>query len=75
MGLISALCFQAMYEELYDNLWYIDSGCSRHMTGKREHLRDYREIDGAGFVRFGNNDIAEIRGYGMEVVHPAKQSN
>ncbi|GKD33307.1 ribonuclease H-like domain-containing protein [Tanacetum coccineum] len=30
----------------------IDSGCSRHMTGNRSYLTDYKEIDG-GFVALG----------------------
>ncbi|GKA76338.1 hypothetical protein Tco_0782799 [Tanacetum coccineum] len=29
----------------------IDSGCSRHMTGNRSYLTDYKKIDG-GFVAF-----------------------
>ncbi|GJY20745.1 ribonuclease H-like domain-containing protein [Tanacetum coccineum] len=32
----------------------IASGCSRHMTGNRSYLTDYKEIDG-GFVAFGGN--------------------
>ncbi|GJV84251.1 ribonuclease H-like domain-containing protein [Tanacetum coccineum] len=32
----------------------IDSGCSRHMTGNRSYLIDYKEIDG-GYVAFGGN--------------------
>ncbi|GJT07460.1 putative ribonuclease H-like domain-containing protein [Tanacetum coccineum] len=32
----------------------IDSGCSRHMTGNRSYLTDYKENDG-GFVAFGGN--------------------
>ncbi|GJW91941.1 retrovirus-related pol polyprotein from transposon TNT 1-94 [Tanacetum coccineum] len=32
----------------------IDSGCSRHMTGKISYLTDYEEIDG-GYVSFGGN--------------------
>ncbi|GJV72712.1 hypothetical protein Tco_1492707 [Tanacetum coccineum] len=32
----------------------IDSGCSRHMTGKMSYLTDYKEIDG-GYVAFGGN--------------------
>ncbi|GJY13524.1 ribonuclease H-like domain-containing protein [Tanacetum coccineum] len=31
-----------------------DSGCSRHMTGKKFFLTDYQEIDG-GFVAFGGS--------------------
>nr|GEZ91265.1 hypothetical protein [Tanacetum cinerariifolium] len=30
----------------------VDSGCSRHMTGNKEHLADYQEFKG-GFVAFG----------------------
>ncbi|GJU01620.1 putative ribonuclease H-like domain-containing protein [Tanacetum coccineum] len=36
------------------NKGVIDSGCSRHMTGNRSYLTDYKEIDG-GFVAFGGN--------------------
>ncbi|GJV12127.1 putative ribonuclease H-like domain-containing protein [Tanacetum coccineum] len=32
----------------------IDSGCSRHMTGKMSYLTDYEEING-GYVAFGGN--------------------
>ncbi|GJW54561.1 ribonuclease H-like domain-containing protein [Tanacetum coccineum] len=32
----------------------IDSGCSRHMTGNRSYLTNYKEID-RGFVAFGGN--------------------
>nr|GEV58752.1 putative ribonuclease H-like domain-containing protein [Tanacetum cinerariifolium] len=32
----------------------IDSGCSRHMTGNRSYLIDYKEVD-RGFVAFGGN--------------------
>ncbi|GKF43990.1 hypothetical protein Tco_0130542 [Tanacetum coccineum] len=31
-----------------------NSGCSRHMTGKKSFLTDYQEIDG-GFVAFGES--------------------
>ncbi|GKA68534.1 putative ribonuclease H-like domain-containing protein, partial [Tanacetum coccineum] len=32
----------------------IDSGCSRHITGNKSYLSDYKEIDG-GFVAFGGD--------------------
>ncbi|GJS56919.1 ribonuclease H-like domain-containing protein [Tanacetum coccineum] len=32
----------------------IDSGCSRHMTGNKSYLSDYKEIDGE-FVAFGGD--------------------
>ncbi|GKF08799.1 hypothetical protein Tco_0043023 [Tanacetum coccineum] len=34
----------------------IDSGCSRHMTGNRSYLTDYKEIYG-GFVAFGGTKV------------------
>ncbi|GJW16552.1 putative ribonuclease H-like domain-containing protein [Tanacetum coccineum] len=33
---------------------FIDSGCSRHMTGNNSYLSNYEEIDG-GFVAFGGS--------------------
>ena len=53
-----------LQDEQYDNQWYIDSGCSRHMTGKIKYLKDFHELQGAGYVKFGNKDLAEIKGYG-----------
>ncbi|GKF65874.1 hypothetical protein Tco_0192391 [Tanacetum coccineum] len=31
---------------------YVDSGCSRHMTGNMSYLLDFKEFDG-GYVAFG----------------------
>ncbi|GJR52997.1 ribonuclease H-like domain-containing protein [Tanacetum coccineum] len=31
---------------------YVDSGCSRHMTGKMSYLSDFKEFDG-GYITFG----------------------
>ncbi|KAI3499778.1 hypothetical protein L1887_35588 [Cichorium endivia] len=39
-------------------------GCSRHMTGKREYIKEYRTLDDAGNVRFGNNETCPIKGFG-----------
>ncbi|GJV55029.1 hypothetical protein Tco_1456034, partial [Tanacetum coccineum] len=36
----------------------IDSGCSRHMTGNRSYLTDYKEIDG-GFVALGDFKLTD----------------
>ena len=35
-------------------MWYVDSGCSRHMTGNISYLTDFEEFDG-GYVAFGRN--------------------
>nr|GFA63398.1 hypothetical protein [Tanacetum cinerariifolium] len=44
-------------------LWYLDLGCSRHMTGDCSKLINYVEKF-VGTVRFGNDQFATIVGYG-----------
>nr|GEW94014.1 retrovirus-related Pol polyprotein from transposon TNT 1-94 [Tanacetum cinerariifolium] len=44
-------------------LWYLDFGCSRHITGDRSKLINYVEKF-IGIVRFRNNQFAKIVGYG-----------
>ncbi|KAJ9558748.1 hypothetical protein OSB04_013362 [Centaurea solstitialis] len=36
------------------NLWHVDSGCSRHMTGIMSLLENFKRFDG-GHVAFGDN--------------------
>ena len=55
---------QVLCDEQYDMKWYIDSGCSRHMTGKKENLRDFRSLENGGVVKFGNNHKCKVKGYG-----------
>ena len=54
-----------MRHEQYHSEWYIDSGCSRHMTGHNEQLREFQNLMDGGIVKYGNNDTGEIKGYGM----------
>ncbi|GJW75781.1 hypothetical protein Tco_0135151 [Tanacetum coccineum] len=44
-------------------LWYLDSGCSKHMTGDRSQLTNF-VYKFLGTVKFGNNQIAKIMRYG-----------
>nr|GFC68982.1 retrovirus-related Pol polyprotein from transposon TNT 1-94 [Tanacetum cinerariifolium] len=44
-------------------LWYLDSGCSKHMTGDRSQLVNYVQKF-LGTVKFGNDHVAKIMGYG-----------
>ncbi|GKB69612.1 hypothetical protein Tco_0931024 [Tanacetum coccineum] len=37
---------------------YVDSGCSRHMTGNMSYLSDFKEFDG-GYVTFGGGAKGE----------------
>nr|GEX86007.1 hypothetical protein [Tanacetum cinerariifolium] len=44
-------------------LWYLDLGCSKHMTGDRSQLINFVHKF-LGTVKFGNDHVAKIMGYG-----------
>ncbi|WJX83904.1 hypothetical protein P8452_66530 [Trifolium repens] len=44
--------------------WYLDSGCSKHMTGDRHSFLSFKKKQG-GFVTFGNNEKAGIKRKGI----------
>ncbi|GJU09947.1 putative ribonuclease H-like domain-containing protein [Tanacetum coccineum] len=48
-------------------LWYLDSGCSKHMTGNRSKLKNFVEKF-IGIVRFRNDHFGAIMGYGDYVI-------
>ena len=45
-------------------LWYLDSGCSRHMTGDRSLFKVFESKKG-GNVTFGNGSKSQIKGKGI----------
>ncbi|KAJ9545769.1 hypothetical protein OSB04_025476 [Centaurea solstitialis] len=49
------------------HVWYMDSGCSKHMTGRKELLANFKQKYGVN-VRFGNKLSAPIMGYG-DILH------
>nr|GEY42959.1 retrovirus-related Pol polyprotein from transposon TNT 1-94 [Tanacetum cinerariifolium] len=44
-------------------LWYLDSGCSKHMTGDRSQLTKFVNIY-LGTIKLKNDHMAKILGYG-----------
>ena len=51
---------------------YSDSGCSRHMTGNKSYLTDFKPYDGQ-FVSFGGGIGGKVSGKGFEdPEHPEK---
>nr|GEZ16530.1 retrovirus-related Pol polyprotein from transposon TNT 1-94 [Tanacetum cinerariifolium] len=48
-------------------LWYLDSCCSKHMTGDRSRLMNFVKKF-IGTVRFGNDHFGTIMGYGDYVI-------
>ncbi|KAJ9551856.1 hypothetical protein OSB04_015901 [Centaurea solstitialis] len=49
------------------HVWYMDSGCSKHMTGRKELLANFKNKYG-GNVRFRNKLSTPIMGYG-DILH------
>lgn len=47
--------------------WYIDNGCSRHMTGDKSKFLTIISTNG-GKVRFDDNSSAKIKGKGTPVL-------
>ncbi|GJZ69068.1 retrovirus-related pol polyprotein from transposon TNT 1-94 [Tanacetum coccineum] len=71
-----ATCKKSLFDDVHDKclldfvitvvqivLWYLDSGCSKHMTGNRSQLMNFVSKF-LGTVRFKNDHIARIIGYG-----------
>ncbi|GJU92034.1 hypothetical protein Tco_1304457 [Tanacetum coccineum] len=48
-------------------LWYLDSGCSKHMMGSRSRLKNFVKKF-IGTVKFGNDHFGAIMGYGDYVI-------
>ncbi|KAI3770757.1 hypothetical protein L6452_01900 [Arctium lappa] len=44
------------------HVWYLDSGCSKHMTGRKELLSNFTDKY-CSTVRFGNDHFSPIMGY------------
>nr|GEX12175.1 retrovirus-related Pol polyprotein from transposon TNT 1-94 [Tanacetum cinerariifolium] len=53
---VCAMCYPNL-------LWYVDSGCSKHMTGNLKLLINF-VWKFLGTVRFGNDHVAAILGFG-----------
>ncbi|KAH9745941.1 hypothetical protein KPL70_004261 [Citrus sinensis] len=49
------------------NKWYLDNGCSRHMTGNYGWFSSFTKIENGGDVSFGDNSKGKILGIGNVV--------
>ncbi|GKD00237.1 retrovirus-related pol polyprotein from transposon TNT 1-94 [Tanacetum coccineum] len=68
-----ATCKKSLFDDVHDKflldfvknivLWYLDSGCSKYMTRNRSQLINFISKF-LGTVRFGNDHIARVMGYG-----------
>ncbi|XP_062094311.1 uncharacterized protein LOC133800368 [Humulus lupulus] len=64
VALVAHTSLSAFQEEQ----WYVDSGCSRHMTGNRNVLVNYKEGN-EGAVTFGDGNKGQIFGKGDLVLN------
>lgn len=55
-----------MKAKVHDSTWYLDSGCSRHMTGEKDRF-PLLSIHNGGTVTFGDNSKGEIVNKGESV--------
>ncbi|GKB97370.1 retrovirus-related pol polyprotein from transposon TNT 1-94 [Tanacetum coccineum] len=46
------------------SVWYLDSGCSRHMTRIKQYLHKYSKESGPKVV-FGDDSLGDTEGYGL----------
>ena len=53
--------------DILEVIWYIDSGCSKHMTYERRLLSNYQTIDGPR-VMFGDNNYGLTKGEGTLMI-------
>uniref|UniRef100_A0A0V0I0G2 Putative ovule protein n=1 Tax=Solanum chacoense TaxID=4108 RepID=A0A0V0I0G2_SOLCH len=60
-------------EKVSTNLWYLDTGCSNHMSGQKE---EFSELDETfrGTVRFGDNSVVSAMGKGKVLVSTKNNS-
>ncbi|GKB43751.1 retrovirus-related pol polyprotein from transposon TNT 1-94 [Tanacetum coccineum] len=61
--------FRSEEEYISEPIWYLDSGCSRSMTGVKSYLHKYVEQPGLKVV-FGDNSSCIIEGYGSINLSP-----
>ncbi|KAH9668296.1 hypothetical protein KPL70_021361 [Citrus sinensis] len=58
------------------NKWYLDSGCSRHMTGNYSWFSSFTKIENGRDVSFGDNSKGKIIGIGnVDLFGPSRYAS
>jgi hypothetical protein len=58
------MIFMGVQGDLKRYIWYLDSGCSRHMTGCKTLLEEYQVRTGPK-ITFGDDASGQTEGYGV----------
>ena len=62
MAYIEDILLQGVQEmNIQDNLWYLDTGASSHMTGMRSYFQSIDENQ-RGLIRFGDESLIAFEG-------------
>ena len=62
-----------MKDQEKEDLWYVDSGCSKHMTGNKDKFQILKKQKDR--VTFGDNASGNILGKGIVSLGKAKAKN
>ena len=54
-----------------ENVWIMDSGCSRHMTGHRKWFSSLNPMDTKEYITFGDNGQGKVLGVGVFLCLPS----
>ena len=68
-----AECLIALRTQDKGDIWYVDSGCSKHMTWDKDKFSNLRKQKGK--VTFGDNALGNIIGKGTMNVGKRKAKN
>ncbi|KAL1214098.1 Retrovirus-related Pol polyprotein from transposon TNT 1-94 [Cardamine amara subsp. amara] len=52
-----------MSEQDFKEKWVLDTGCTFHLTPRRDWFTDFHELD-QGIVKMGNETVSEVKGIG-----------
>jgi hypothetical protein len=66
-------CLIALKAQEMEDLWYVDSGCSKHMTGNKDKFKNLKKQKGK--VTFGDNASRNILGKGTVSLGKANAKN
>jgi hypothetical protein len=67
--------YSALTGSLEDDMWLIDSGASRHITGDRENLSSMKEKETSHKVDLGDNNSYVVKGIGKASIKMESGNN
>ncbi|WVZ84350.1 hypothetical protein U9M48_031390 [Paspalum notatum var. saurae] len=63
-GRLEEFCFRRKQDRGMEDVWIMDSGCSRHMTGHRKWFSSLKPVSTKEYITFGDNGQGKVLGVG-----------